>query len=566
MIMPKVHEEVRTTEAPVANKSTEFGERNETVCQSGTAKFEKFISEPSLTGAKNILGLDFYGLKKFFRIEFFDFTCDQYTVIITRRCFLLGKWFLEFLLRDRTLSNDYSYEIQEDIPCLINKQGKKNFILTDKASMFALKNAKRVNILDDISIHGETLKEISEKFVKEYSCQSVKRHVYMGSRESLSYFPDRCSEMAFRAGWCDLSQRIVELIRYLGLPYVSYVNSFVKFGTTIEDFEKLIQSLAPKFNCERFGEGEDRQDLGKQSYFAVEKNITLLPHEKLKCIRVYYSTSTQSISIIPYVIMKSINFNEKKIREILGKYITDTAIEKCIDAIVKCSEEQKASFAFNLVSCIASQSYGVYFAQNILKTDIFGEGWIQDIIGCLEMAFGAEISQLIMCPKSFRVPIIQTKLEQDKVKTEHKEVTSLAEYKKIAEEFIKEACVRSWLEFENNDNQTARSEQRGYLQLEGLLNQLCTKQTLEPEKENQDLIYAGLLSLINYCDLGRMNISCPATRGESYIKAGELGCILASEYLKERSHNGKIDANKTNNIIIGLMNLLENKYHRGLLL
>lgn len=563
MILTKTREEIQPVEAQSAKKQVKKNlirifRGSEIVRQSELRKFGEFISGTPLTGVKNILGLDFYGLKKFFKTEFFDFTSDQCTVFVTRRCFLLAKWFLEFLWRDETLSKEYSYGIHGDIPCIINKQGQKNFIVTDKVCMLALKEVHHINIVDDISIHGKTLMEIGERFKKINSDVHVERHVYMVSRESLSYFPDCCSEMVFRAGWCDLSQRIVELIRYLGLPYVSNINSFVKFGTTIGDLEQLIQSLAPKFICERFGEGEDRQDLGKRSYFAVEKNITLFPHEKLKCIRVYYSTTTQSISIIPYVIMESINFDEKKIREILGNYITGAAIVNCMEAIDRCSAEQKASFAFNLVSCIASQSYGA----SIFGDEIFGESWIQDIVDCLEMSFGSEISNLVRNKDNFAVS------DNQDVASKCYEVTSLTEYKELAGDFIKEACVRSWLEFENGDNQTARGEQLGYLQLEELLNQLRAKQTSEREKENQDLIYADLLSLINYCDSGKMNISCPVTRSESYIKAGELGCILASKYLKERcnSHNGTIDAKKVNDITLGLIDLLGDKYHRGLLI
>lgn len=566
MILTKTREEIQPAEAQITKKQVKKNlirifRGREIVRQSELRKFGVFISGTPLTGVKNILGLEFYGLKKFFKSEFFDFTSDQCTVFVTRRCFLLAKWFLEFLRQDETLSKEYSYGIQGDIPCIINKQGQKNFIVTDKVCMAALKDVShtndglRINIVDDISIHGKTLKGIGERFRTECpNASSIERHVYMGSGESLSYFPDRCSELAYRAGWCDLSQRIVELIRYLGLPYISCNNSFVKFGATVGDLEQLIQSLAPKFICERFGEGEDRQDLGKRSYFAVEKNITLFPHEKLKCIRAYYSTTTQSISIIPYVIMESMNFDEKKIGKILGNYITDTAIVKCMEAIGRCSAEQKASFAFNLVSCIASQSYGA----KIFGDKIFGEDWIQDIVDCLGMSFGSEISNLVRNKDNFVVSHKQGEARNCR------EVTSLTEYKELAGDFIKEACVRSWLEFENGDNQTAKGVQLGYIQLEVLLNQLSAKQTSEHEKEN--LIYAGFLSLINYCDSGKMNISCPVTGNESYIKAGELGCILASEYLKERCHNGKIDAEKTNDIIIGLMNLLEDKYHRGLLI
>ncbi len=278
---------------------------------------------------KDILGMEFYGILKFFEREIFDFNENKCTILVTRRCLLLAEWFIGYILIQKNeleSINDSNCDEGKSFP-FICVNGKKNYIISDKADIsYLLKNEEIVNvsILDDICIHGISLRKIAsriEDILEDLNLENIKieRCVYMISKETICEYPDRYSKISLRAGWKNLSMRILDFINFLNLPYVSYLNSFTISNFHESDFKKLIEKLNEKLVCEEFDRANNR--LGKYSYFIIEKDVALKQYELMKCIRIYYNTKIKSICIMPYVILKSIeDLNSSDVQKIISFY------------------------------------------------------------------------------------------------------------------------------------------------------------------------------------------------------------------------------------------------------
>ncbi|MCM1009076.1 MAG: hypothetical protein NC485_14405 [Ruminococcus flavefaciens] len=492
-----------------------------------------------IDSVKNILGLDFYGIAKFVEKEIFRFNENKCTILVTRRCSLLVDWFIGYLLHE-----NYNDGCKFELGCVKNGtfpfvcvNGYKNFIISDKANISYLlikEKIAKISILDDICIHGVSLYKIASRIednLEDLHLENIliERSVYMISKETINEYPDKCSKVSLKAGWVSLSRSILDFINFLNLPYASYLESFTIPEFQESNFVKLIEDLKTKFICIEFD--KENRRLGKCSYFIIEKNILLKQHELIRCIRIYYSAAINSLCIMPYVVLESMeDLTNSDIRE-LFKYYTGT--EKSIKI-----DRSRLDFYYSLLSCIASK---VYFERICAINNEFKKlkdmNPIQDSIGCLEKYFGFDI--LNRLDKISYIP------EQDIIVDKCNQKFDEAVFKKFLQQTlpkIEEVCIKSWLNFElSGSDLNDRKDDTGYISLKKLIENYIKQQGIEETDKNFNALnYACLLNILEFCDQGKLNITCIPSRGESLLKAGELGCLCVNKIIFNSNYKSKI--------------------------
>lgn len=530
---------------------------------------------------RNVLGLtDYFGLKKFFLDEFFDFSTDKCTIMITRRCYLLAIWFLKYVIKclnelskDRTNFDKITLsETPENKFLCIEKGTVKNYILTDRADYASIlgengnKKIESVSVLDDICIHGNSLESTKVDISSRFNIP-VKSHVFMISSETVVSRPDKYEVVSERAQWRDLSQRIVDFINLNNIPYVSYLNTFVKSNVELNEFEKLFNSLADNsaLICRDFGENNNRKYLGKSSLFVIEKQVNMSKQENmsrdiLKCVRFYYNDRTKTIVFVPYVIVKSLDkkiTDKTSLRNFLGEYLTSKTCDNLIDLYSDFNSRtnKNKSNAYHLVSCVASQAYGLYFFEKYLKQidSNFYEienNWEEDSIKCLITTFGYETTKIIKNRTNY--------LSWNNNTVDSSVINEDVFNSLIApiDEYLDEEGSKSWIRFEHGAY--VKDSDLGPIELEQLIKNGYNLLNDESAGYKNELTYACLLGLMNLCDAGRMSIYIDMDTGKNMVKAGELGCAVAGKYFTQRFKD-EID----NELLI---NLLTDKYYRYLLL
>lgn len=511
---------------------------------------------------KTILGLDFYGLRKFFHKEFLEFKENKITVFVTRRCLLLAKYFFNLVADKESITLNKSAKFP-----YIESGNKRNYILSDKADIDIMLNGcdseeypiKNITIVDDICIHGETIKQTSD-YVKDYLSTrnkeiEVKTHVYMCSDDSIRIRPDVYDKVSYRAEWLNLSRQIVNLTSYLNIPYVSYLNSYTWFNIKQETFERIIKNISNQGNiCKEYGESDQRASLGKISYFVAEKEVKQYDKELFKFIRIYYSKEHKSVVVVPYVVIDKLSEGTssdvdtiiKTTCTFLKRYLADEKSEEICNILKKLTnkdhkESRLNSFAYCLVSCIASQVYGTYFKETYLKTL---KGCKQDHYGFLNMAFGTKLSNIIQK--------LGQGQELDKGPGSVSKLLDPDQFNSWlgkTEMFVKKECEAMWVHYENRDNECRTMP----------LNEMLDKMGESLKDSSLNCQYALLFNLINLCDLGKISITCTKDNCCSFIKPGELGCLIARDLLRENGGGTQKNYAK-------IRELLTKIYYRYLLL
>lgn len=526
---------------------------------------------------RNVLGLtNYFGLKKFFLDEFFDFTANKCTVMITRRCYLLAIWFLKYFIK---CLNEFSkgrtdfeqitlVETPENKFLCIEKGTAKNYILTDRAVFASIlgKNCNEkiesVSVLDDICIHGNSLESTKIDISSRFNIP-VKSHVFMISSETVVSRPDKYEVVSERAQWRDLSQRIVDFINLNNIPYVSYLNTFVKSNVERNEFETLFNSLAnnSELICRDFGEGNNRKYLGKSSLFVIEKQVNMSSNI-LKCVRFYYNDRTKTMAFVPYVIVKSLDkriTDKTSLQNFLKKYLTSKTCDNLTELYSDFNSRtnKNKSNVYHLVSCVASQAYGLYFFEKYLKqidSDFYEieNNWEEDSIKCLITTFGYETAKTIKNKTNY-LSWNDNTVDSSIVNINKDVFSSLIEF---IDEYLDEEGSKSWIRFEHGAY--AKNSASGPIELEQLIKNGYNLLNNESTDCKNELTYACLLGLMNLCDAGRMSIYIDMDTGKNMVKSGELGCAVAGKYFTQRFKD-EID----NEL---LMNLLADKYYRYLLL
>lgn len=499
---------------------------------------EYLFTNDTIESVKNILGLDFYSITKFVEKEVFNFDENKCTVLVTRRCLLLVDWFIGYIIyqKSKDISNPdkkAEYQVDDDVFPYISINGKKNFLLSDKADVSLLADRiTKVTILDDICIHGITLSKTARKVEKILDGIQPKKHievktcVYMYSKETISEYPDRFYKISMRADWKSLSMKILDFVNFLNLPYVSYLNSWTTPDFNKKKYDELINVLSKSEDlvCEKFNEEYNR--LGKFSYFIYEKQGFLREFELVKCIRIYYSERINSICVMPYVLLKSIDsLKKEELRNLINSYINIDS--KRLNDIL----DKGLDYIYSFLSYIASQAYGKVIFSKYKTINTITKKAVHDNISCLEKLFGVSIVKYLKKDSRF-------KLEEDSSKDTLYELDSalIRETFEEASKTVNEICIKSWLEFEQSSQGLGdRDEATGYIRLEELLND-ATKEIEDKKEEALCKKYAYVLHILNYCDQGKLNITCIRDHGGSYLKAGELGCLCVDKVIFNEKH------------------------------
>lgn len=550
------------------------------------------LTSEIIEGAENILGLFFYDLKNYFKKTFYyRFRQTRCSSFVTRRCFLLSSWFLHYIEMQDTDDkevNQASFCVGEKY-YYIEKNGIRNYIVSDKSDVIMVLDAcpdiKTIVLNDDISIRGihlgnavnslfalnsndteGRLQKIDE-LKKELHTDKIEvsSSVYMCSSESAVTKPTEWEVLSGGAEWRVVSQKIVDFINYLNLPYVSFINSYTKFNVEEEDFKKIIEAFINNGSliCEEFGKDDNREYNGKKSYFIIEKFMDCMEEEYAKCIRFYYNEPTKSLLIIPYVILDNLNsyvdelnainnIEDSRLVKYLSEYFIDGLPKEIIDYIYSIKEKaiNEKSCIYNLASCIASQAHGISFISKFLPEtyyEIFEkeESYVQDIIDCISLSFGRDIFEFIKKGEIFRKKV-NTSLTHRIDKTLFNNCLKTTRIK-----LGKGVGIESW-----TGHQDSSTPER-----DTSLKQVIKDAYEDGDGDEISFRYAYILQLISYCDIGRMNIACTKNTCASTVKSGELGCIFVEEFLREDSTLPE-DKEQKNKI----KELLKDKYYRYLFL
>ena len=489
-------------------------------------EIEIFYDDRTVASVKSILGTYFSRLEKFFEKSFFNFEDNVSTILVTRRCFLLATWFLGYLRKREDLAALYEISEAGSCLCIKNRSIKKsNYVLSDKgiSLLRTINTIKEIHVLDDICIHGRQLDRIKNHVQKMSGVpqEKVKKIVFMSSKESLVKKVE-AEEETVKGEWVLLSQRVVEAINYLVLPYVAYLNSYVATGITLSEHEAFVRGLYNREDLliKRFGE-KDRLLLGKESFYIVEKGRMAQESKTLYCVRYYYNIETGVASFIPYVVLAPLDgkLDEDRVRSILNGYLLDSATEillKKINVVIKDDYENEKGFIYNLISCVASQYYGITFANKFTSEKFnYVKDWASDICGCTLMAFGAEIANIIKGKKNYRTAIYVA---------ESCAALELQDLHAAVDEFMRERWAQR--EIAAVERKIDPPKRTLFSLIDTEINARIGIHEDKSKAFIRNLIaYSYLCSVIDACDIGRQNIASQSDSANSYLEVGELGVM-----------------------------------------
>lgn len=495
------------------------------------------LNETLIAEVKLMLGKEFDDLEKFFRDVFFSFESNRATIFITRRCMLLAKFFLEyFVMNDK---ND-TFDDSENFPAI--KSGNcRNYLFTDKTPLSYIISypVEEIYVVDDICIHGKTLynltKDISAQWDNKQLPGSVYSQVYMVSEETLLKSPDKYYKSVSRAGWTELSQRIVNVINLINLPYVSYLHTWTKKVVAPIEFKEMRDLL--------YAQGERLEVIPyslsqydhKQCYYIYEKTIS--EGTDISCLRLYYNDLTNTVSFVPFVALLSCESAVGNKAGMQSDFETNYfPTNKFMENIDK-DDPKKKDYMFNLKSCLMSYAYGLYFIEKYLKIsrqDLLKD-YRQDISGCIRLAFGKEFLNRLngfdwnfdMYEEQFVKPFendrsnqIAENIDEDKVR-----------------QLVEQVCRENWENMEH-ESYNYLNEAQPYVNqylydiLERIISATNCSQT------NRYLCkQTAFFNIVKLCDMGRINILTSNNKGTIILRAGELGYVLTKEYLRSRNNS-----------------------------
>lgn len=508
---------------------------------------------------QNLLSFNYNSMFDFFNKNFFEYTCNKSTVLVSRRCLLIAELFLLRNIQER--KDKFELTREDGCFCIKNKSnGLKNYIISDKGVITFLANRRifseisTCTIVDDIAIHGRHLEKIkryisSLNFLANDKKVEIETYVYMKSADSIIYNPTKCAVETYDATWLTLSKKIVNMINVSNMPYVSYLNSYTKCDATDEEFDDFITKIDKNDNldCVRFGD-DGRTNLGKLSYFIVEKKSNYNKYEQFRCVRYYHNYKTGVTTVIPYVVINNkleaeALDNKDYLKTIFNEYLNDSAAENLSDWLVKeyvdvlkeykfdlqeenieadCTDYKFLVNHFNkniyyLLSCIASKSYGQYFFDkyNICLDE--KSGFAQDCINCLDLTFDSHIVDIISDKSSYKQSIVGNRSVSI-------DIEQLDMFRQKYYNAIDLFCKGRWVF--NEEYAISKEETQSKISINDILSAVVGK-----VNDTGDIteLMACLCIILDYCDSGFLSISC-SNRLECVIDAGELSVLSARNW------------------------------------
>lgn len=503
-------------------------------------KFAKINIDENLTEkVKTVLGLEYDGLKKYFTDVFLSFNKNRATVFVTRRCLLLARIFFEDIIEN----SKFLYDSDGEFPVIL-QNNYRNYLLSDKADLFLLQDVKEIYIVDDICIHGNTLEKFARDLKLYFSRVGLQRTivtcVYLISEETIVQVPKIYYKSTCRAGWSDLSQRIVNAINLLNIPYVSSLHTWSRHLTK-QKFAEILSKLTQIKQLEVSPYVLEQYD-HKKCYYIFEKTEANVQSPNIKCFRLYYNDLTETIVFVPYVILslKVITTDEFS----YGQTVPNKESKRIItlrDRIYNDHPEHALlkpnDYYFNLQSCLYSYIYGLYFIERYLgisKQSLL-LNYQQDISGCVWMSFG---NSFIKYLNNLNVHFDPNKIRSlpENEKNNNKDWVLEDTEKEHIRVFVEKICRQSWERLEATSYNMLPDVRSWSIFLYREIKHLKDNGKVSAKKR---FLYKQFvcLNLIKLCDMGCMNISTYCNMGECMLKAGELGYVLSKSYLQNNALN-----------------------------
>ena len=310
----------------------------------------------------------------------------NFVILMSRRCLVLYQLFMLFFIIDEE-------EIESDA-----------VILSDKALAYYMNKFCRedkVLIVDDVTIHGRTVGEIF-KFLHGF-CEDVRIKAYMAYRdrdcisEEIKNHEEPKLEVSEKE-WREFSNKLVKCIIESNLPYTSFVTSYFQYSelTVRERIEQLYFKEKALEKYLLTTEITDNQII--EIYF--ENNVKLSSiYEKLslgECIRVYWNTKLQRLTIIPYVFLKTIKLQQidTVFEDLANRVPLECKNIKEIFARKEIDKEKQIilyEFKMRLLACLLSNLYWYDFKKRYCIEDSifvdkdtlfksFGDGIAEEIL------------------------------------------------------------------------------------------------------------------------------------------------------------------------------------------
>lgn len=271
------------------------------------------------------------------------------------------------------IEQDHSRNIQTGAgnPRVISDRAL-DWVLADIQTMGGKTRFKKVRLVDDIIIHGTTMKNIKRKLEDAYKKACISdfqiditafaenmEGIVLNQKEiNQNYIVKRCSP----SGWKYLSGKIVDIMYLSGRPYTSYIpNARIMFHSASG---QRIQELIAMKHMHNITDVSMSRNHCKTYAWIQESN------EAFKICEVYRIYAFESLGEYVFVPMVSIN---PLSNEIMDKYIS--ILHKCIqkekqahmDHVLASSRDE---YKYRLIIYILSALVGWRFWENQLQADL----------------------------------------------------------------------------------------------------------------------------------------------------------------------------------------------------
>ena len=332
------------------------------------------------SNVRGILGeADYIGIYNFF-LELLN-SDYSFIILMSRRCLVLCQIFIIFfILDDKNLIGEVK-------------------ILSDKAVPLCYDQINgKVAIVDDIIIHGRTIKKIC-RFVCSncVGIEDIRIHGYKMDVETNCLEDEfkaitRASSQAYKSEWRNLSNKIVRCIFASNVPYTSFVTSYFQY----KNRSILDRVLALSGRHISVDDEMTQIDEGLESHYFYEVTATnYAVFESLsleKVIRLYWNKNIEKLTIIPYVFVKKLSLEDagRLFDEIAKKIPSQKAVMKEVFAKVSDNNDVNdalISYKMRLLTCLLSRLYWLDFSarNGIEKCSID--------IDTLEKSFGCDVAK-----------------------------------------------------------------------------------------------------------------------------------------------------------------------------
>lgn len=305
-------------------------------------------------------------------------------VLMSRRCLVLCQIFMTFLAAD-------------------GKNGHPStLVFCDKAIPYCHQKLRdgKIAIVDDILIHGRTVRNMYRQIAGYCSMACPQICVYAADAESSDFSAEMRTEIRFdhlmhKEEWRNLSNRIVNCIYAANKPYTSFITAYFQFGSnTVFEQLQVLPSLHRIDNSH-----PTQKEYGLQSFYYYEERADREAVFQLcslgEGIRVYKQSRTSGLTVIPYVFLKEMTVEDAwQLTDAAAACLMDS-MPLVYDALTQKPQEGKAAdihrlleYKMRLLTCVLSSLYWDSF---VIRHALTWEEYEMDF-DTLDKSFGFDVA------------------------------------------------------------------------------------------------------------------------------------------------------------------------------